>query len=254
MTVPMVPTLINGRWELLLPEHRAERPQWRIENGGWEPERLASMAANIGRGDVVYDVGAEEGDMPALWAQWGAEVVLFEPNPRVWPNIRAIFDANLLTHRVLGCWVGFAGPTDYVPMPSLPGTGWATAGHWPTAALGPVIGDHGFLNLSERPDVPAVTLNTAATRWAPPTAVTIDVEGAELAVLQGAAAVVLTDHRPLLWVSVHPEFMAEMYGTSPDDLAQLLGAHGYQWRVLAHDHEAHWFCWPAERAESVVHL
>lgn len=242
----MCPTVINGEWVLELPEHRAARPQWDIANGGWEKERLASMHANIEPGQLVYDIGAEEGDLPALWASWGADVVLFEPNPRVWPNIKVIFEANDLADRVRGCFVGFAGDTDTYPEGALPGTGWA-GGWWPDAALGEVIGDHGFMNLCERPDVPSVTIDQARLIVGKPDAITIDVEGAELQVLEGARATLTGIDQPTVWVSIHPEFMAEMYGTHPDDIHNLMAWCGYRSKHLATDHEQHWVFWPKER-------
>ena len=109
--VKMIPTYINDRWVLILPEHRHDRPEW----PWWEATRLAAMYHFIGEGDVVYDIGAEEGDFPALFAKWGAQVVLVEPNPLVWPNIKAIFDANELSHMVIGSFVGFASDTNAEP-------------------------------------------------------------------------------------------------------------------------------------------
>jgi hypothetical protein len=138
MTVPMIPTAINGRddWTLLLPEHRHFRREW----PWFEAGRLHAMRHFIGDGDVVFDIGAEEGDFPALWATWGAEVVLVEPNDRVWPNIRAIFEANDLGHRVLATFSGFAGPEPR----DLPEQSWLHVDGWPNSAYGAVIGDHGF--------------------------------------------------------------------------------------------------------------
>lgn len=239
----MVPTMINERWELLLPEHRAARPEWPY----WERERMASMRDHLGSGDVIYDVGAEEGDMPALWATWGCDVAAFEPNPLVWPNMRVIWEANHLPSP-LGCFVGFAGSTDTPAVEQLDGTGWFFD-DWPPAAYGAVIGNHGFMNLCERPDVPSITLNTASTRVSPPTAITVDVEGAEFHVFKGAAAVVLTEHRPKLWISVHPQFMADMYDEHPGQLHSLLVAHGYRGRLLASDHEEHWLYLPEEMGQ-----
>lgn len=244
--VEAVPTLINGRWTLLLPEHRAARPQWGdwIDGAGrarhgWEAERLASMHANLRPGDVVYDVGAEEGDLPALWASWGCHVVLAEPNPRVWPNIRFIWRANGLPPP-LATWPGFLGDVDRTVVGErgpelLDGDTW-----WPACAGGPVIGDHGFCNLWERPDLPATTVDALVASGVPaPDALTIDVEGAELRVLLGAERT-LAEHRPLVWVSVHPEFMADGYGDHPAQLHQLLAEHGYAGEHLATDHEQHW--------------
>lgn len=232
--VPMVETWINGRWRLLLPEHRAARPEW----PWWEAGRLAAMHHHLSPGDVVYDIGAEEGDFPALFASWGCEVVLVEPNPRVWPNIRAIFDANDL--RPLRWWVGFAAAeNDYDPdaFPSI-----IEMPPWPRCAFGPVIGNHGFLTLWERPEVDRITIDTLAAITRPPTAITIDVEGAELQVLLGARQV-LAEHRPKVFLSLHPDFMAA-YGDDPVEVLDLMEAAGYECTFIAEDHEVHFLFLP----------
>lgn len=225
-------TLINGRWPLLLPDHRADRPEW----PWWEATRLAHMHHHLGNGGhVVYDIGAEEGDLPALWASWGNDMVLFEPNSRVWPNVRAIWDANGLPDP-LACFVGFAA-SESSPLVQFKSP-------WPDCADGPLIPDHGFLNLSERDDVQRTRLDDVAN-GNPPTAITIDVEGAELHVLQGAEQV-LREYRPLVWVSVHPPFMADMYRHTPAMLHDFMADCGYEARYLCTDHEEHWSWSPAE--------
>lgn len=224
----MTPTLINGRWTLNLPEHRAARPEWVT---GWEVQRIATMALVIQPTDVVFDIGAEEGDLSALWASWVPEgrVVVVEPNPRVWPNIKAIFEANSLA--TPSCFVGFAaGTANSCQLDNI----------WPECAAGPVIGDHGFLNLAED-DGARTTIDhlAAAAGW--PNVVTIDVEGAELEVLKGAANV-LDDARPEVFVSVHPEFMAHHWRQTPAQLFALMDRHAYRHHLLAADHELHfWF-------------
>lgn len=232
----MIETLVNGRWPLLLPKHRATRPEW----PWWEATRLAAMAHHIGPGDVVWDVGAEEGDFPALWASWGAQVVLAEPNPLVWPNIKAIFEANQLPDPAL-CWPGFLGASIVEGPREYSGTG-----PWPASADGPVIGDHGFCQLNERPDLPASTIDALVVDGAPaPTVLTLDVEGSELHVLWGAEDT-LDHHRPIVFVSIHPEFMAEQYG-QPDGVQRirdLMAGHGYQEQFLSIDHEHHWMFLP----------
>lgn len=235
----MIPTLINERWTLLLPAHRAERQEWPV----WEIERLAAMAELIGPGDLVYDIGAEEGDFPALWASWGADVVLAEPNPRVWPNIRAIFEANGLEDRVRGWWVGFAGdePRD-CPEWDAEHVHAADGRGWPSCALGRIIGDHGFLVLPERPDCPVITIDQLAMFYEPPSVITIDVEGAELTVLRGARGV-LASARPAVFVSVHidmPWIDEKFPGDTGDKVAEYMESLGYSGRHLATDHEEHW--------------
>ena len=83
-------TLINRRWELELPDFRATRPGW----SWWEHEALKILHAVIRPGDVVWDIGSELGDLAALYASWGARVVLVEPEPTMWPWIRWTFQAN----------------------------------------------------------------------------------------------------------------------------------------------------------------
>ena len=70
------PTRINDTWTMRLPSHRALQ-YIRPEGGGkWELERLAAMHDTIKPSDVVYDIGAEQGDMTALFAQWAPEGAL----------------------------------------------------------------------------------------------------------------------------------------------------------------------------------
>lgn len=239
----MIETTINGRWALKLPEHRAARPVW----AWWEATRLACMHHYLGQGGhVVWDVGAEEGDFPALWASWGNSVVLWEANSAVWPNIKAIWKANGLSDP-LATFPGFAadhnGDNDLLHLRRFGEPGRPV---WPTAADGPVIGDHGFRNLSERPDIPRLTIDTAAAYAPPPTAITLDVEGSEYRVLLGAEDV-LTRNRPLVWVSVHRDFMRDMYDDTPEDLDNFMADLAYERTPLTTDHEAHVWYWPKER-------
>ena len=89
----MIKTILNGEFEMVLPKHRADRPEWHSE-AGWEKLRLKSMHERIGKGDVVYYVGSEQGEFPALCQMWGAEVVLFEPNPKVWSHLPLTWTSN----------------------------------------------------------------------------------------------------------------------------------------------------------------
>jgi hypothetical protein len=246
---PVIDTRINGRWWLKLPEHRAHRPEWPT----WERERLTAMHATItamvaaepritsldgtdhgpAHRPLVYDIGAEEGDLPALWALWGARVAMFEPNPRVWTNIRTIWEANGLIP--YWCFAGFAGPDHHIP----DGCAYADVSSlgdvWPGCATGPVIDDHGFCNLWERPDLPRTTIDIAPGQ---PAVITLDVEGAEYEVLRGAEQT-LRDHRPVVFASVHPAFMLDMYGYRDERLHAYMGGLGYEGTHLATDHEQH---------------
>lgn len=234
----MIPTVINERWTLLLPSHRAERAEW----PHWERDRTAAVVATIEalserlvRRPVVFDIGAEEGDLPGLWSYVGADLCLFEPNYRVWPNIRAIFEANDLDPP-LRCWVGFAGDVDEYDF-AVPFTS------WPECAYGDVIGDHGFCHLWERPDIPKVTIDSFVIGTGiRPDVINMDVEGSEGRVLAGAGQTLL-NARPVVFVSVHPPFMESMfdkYGDTPESLHAFMDGCGYDAVHLVTDHEEHW--------------
>lgn len=288
--VPMREVQINGRWPLMLPEHRAAREEWTT---GWEPERLDSMYANLRPGDVVYDIGTEEGDLSALFARWvrgvGARsqcercrqvrepepskngpydacgwcdsqefvtlpptgpggVVLVEPNPRVWPNIRVIWEANRLPNP-LAAYACFVGAEDRARAGN--DHLWGAFDDWPRCAHGEVIGDHGFLNLLEHPDHQVVTVDTIASTVAPPTAITMDVEGAEILVARGMQETLAT-HRPLVWVSVHAEAMFHDHGVYQAEFHSEFHRHGYEKVLLGFDHELHVFYFPSERRDEVT--
>jgi hypothetical protein len=100
--------IVNGRWPLTVPDESASTPGW----GWWEVERLAAMYACIRPGDVVWEVGAERGYQAALYATWGARLVLVEAQPD-WNGIADVFEANGVTFEALiGERVGSGGLRD----------------------------------------------------------------------------------------------------------------------------------------------
>lgn len=224
---------VNGKWDILLPDHRAERPEWYTKKG-WERERLDSMAKHIGKKDVVYYVGAEEGDMAALCALWGAKVGLIEPNDKVWPNIKQIWTENKLPDPIF-CFSGFASKAN---VDFARGMSYG----FPASADGPVIGDHGFKELSFPQDIPQTRIDDISGYQAipAPTAISIDVEGSEFEVLRGAEKV-LKEHHPKIWLSGHPEFMFKHFGEYMGDLRNWIKDRGYKEKLLAYDHELHFF-------------
>lgn len=243
----MVPSLLNGRWQLTIPEHRAARPAW-YTSRGWERRRLDAMADVISPGDVVVDVGAEEGDMSALCALFAGPtgaMILAEPNPKVWPNIRAIFEHPDNSSRlapVLDWWVGFFSAEDvpHPPNDNVTDLSGMIDG-WPECAYGDLIGDHGFRHLAQEADAtPQVRLDTfTATLGATIDVVTMDVEGAEFEVLKGAYEVLAND-KPTVFVSIHPPTLMDLYQTEPHEIHQWMASLGYTARYITTDHEEHW--------------
>lgn len=229
----MKKVLINGEFEIILPEHRANREEWTSEKG-WEKKRLQSMHENLGKGDVIFYVGSEEGEMPALCQMWGAEVVMFEPNDRVWPNTKAIWDANKLDPP-LGCFVGFASNR------TTPGSPFYIR-KFPECANGEVIGDHGFKELIEPGMIAQVKVDditlVALTGTKVITAISIDVEGSEWEVLKGAEQT-LKKFKPKIWLSLHPEFLFRMYGKYSYEVRRWIIDLGYTEELIDYQHEVH---------------
>lgn len=242
----MIPTKINGKWWVTLPEHRAARPEWVT---GWERERLDSMHDYLthitpGRRPVIIDVGAEEGDMPALYSMWGCDVVLIEPNPKVWPNIKAIWEANELRAPLIN-FVGFAAEMSHVApyRDSVGGKGLIGQDGWPFCARDEVIGDHGFRHLAQQADeTPCITIDDLVGDQHID-AITMDVEGSELRVVVGAAKVLERDH-PLVWVSCHTdyEWNDKWYeGVRVEQVIDAMGAYNYEAVHICNElHEDHW--------------
>ncbi len=252
----MVDCLINGKFKIKLTEHRAKRPEWTSKNG-WEKKRLESMHKNIGKGDVVYYVGAELGEMPALCQMWGARVMLFEPNHTAWPVIKAVWEANKLK-RPLGIFAGFASNVDR-PVPPNPdkelykGYGWTFGKDtWPHFAEGKIVEAHGFSELYKEADgLPQYKIDNIVEGgiWdfgkkkqlnIPPTAISLDVEGSEWRVLEGAKETI-KKYKPKIWLSGHPEFMMHQYEENLMDLREWIKRFGYKETLLDYKHEVHLF-------------
>lgn len=229
-------TLISKRWEIVLPQHRHDALDW----DNWEKERLDALHKNIEPGDLLIDVGAEQGDLSCLFSMWGADVALVEPNPKFWPTIKQIFDAN--AQLPLKTFAGFASnknvtPTDLLESPFAlePQRG------WPGCAYMDAIQNNDFRNVLERAhDTPQIKLDSF--RPGIVKIINCDVEGAEWEVLKGAEWI-LTRDKPLVFVSVHPEFMQNDYGYTQYDMTFWMESLGYEWEVLAIDHETHVAFW-----------
>jgi FkbM family methyltransferase len=228
----MVKVVINGEFEITLPKHRADRPDW-YQESGWEKPRLKSMHENLGKGDVMYYIGAEEGEMPALCQMWGAETVLFEPNPKVWSHFPLLWEHNNL-EMPLACIPGFASDknNDLARI---------YYGEWPPEVNSVIEAAHGFKELQYEADMYGQTTIDSLVYdhgVKPPTAISIDVEGSEWRVLGGAKRV-LEEHKPKIWLSGHPEFMMMYWNEYLYDLRQFIKGFGYKEEFLDYQHEVH---------------
>lgn len=232
--VKMIKTNLNGLDELIIPEHRAARPDWHTKKG-WEKQRHQSMKQHIGKDDFVYYVGAEEGEFPALCSKWGAQVVMFEPNPKVWGNIKSIWIANKLKNPI--CVEAFASNENK-------NNAIIHNGSFPAVADEPPIGNHGFKELYlEGENYPQIKIDTIAEQIDKPTALIMDVEGSEYEVLKGAHES-LIKWRPKIWLSLHPEFIFHQWGIYGREVRDFIIGIGYQEYLLEYEHEVHFYYEP----------
>jgi FkbM family methyltransferase len=224
-------TKINGKYELFLPEHRAMRPEWKIENGGWEVARIEAMLQRITKQDVVFDIGTEEGDISALIAKYTAcEMVLIEPNNLAWPNMKAIWEANI-GNKPRDFFPGFFSNRDYLQY----------CLKWDDISTEELISDHGFKQLHERyPDIAQIRMDQYCSAMNIfPTVITMDVEGSEFEVIKGAEKTI-REHKPLIFMSIHGAFMHEHYGQHIGDMLKFIHDCGYRHEVIELDyHELH---------------
>ena len=231
-------------YELDLPDFLASWDVWDY----WERERVHSMRDHLIDSDVLWDVGAESGWCSLVYAEFVGpnHMVLIEPTPEFWPNIRATW-----RRRYQGppraCYQGLLSDLDHVPdeipWPVKVNTvdpNWSQD-PWPQAAYGDLIDRIAYRYIHEHSDSTAqLTADTLAGFVGPPSALTMDVEGAELVVLRGARHI-LSVLRPKVWVSIHPDLALRDYGTTTEDLMEFMAGFGYEAEHLATDHEEHWY-------------
>lgn len=189
-----------------------------------EDERLGAVAANEGQmlrrllaavreGDTFFDVGANIGTISLPVAMTGAECLAFEPAPA---NAARLAE-NAELNRLGNVTVVEAAMWSQSGTVALRVDGTEGAGRSRVVDAG---GD-------ETVEVPAATLDQfAGGGAAAPDLLKIDVEGAELEALRGAAATLAAGRVREVFVETHP-LQLEERGTSEPEVAALLGDLGY---------------------------
>lgn len=218
----------GGSIPLTLFSFRCELEDYENE---WEIEYVRELIGTLKEGMVVYDIGAENGELSVLCGKivGGWNVHLFEPNKDYFPNIKAIWEANSLP-KPRNCFNGYVyeKSSDAVLYSDLDSLG-----------VGEIF--HGCLHPNNI-DMPmqTVSLDDYCKEFNPPNVVIMDIEGAELSVIRGAKEV-MAKYAPIFFISIHrPFFINHRSNGTKEDLMKLLYDNGYKAIHLADDHEEHW--------------
>lgn len=236
---------INGKWPIVLPDSSAD--EWlgnmKFHNNSWEMPRLLKIEAFVkdfnkkhGKKPIIMYIGAYKGDMAALMASWGADLILMESTPAFWTIIKECWDLNPELPKPLGFWSGLMGGEVKGEIPSLT--------EWPTRTAEYIEGKVGFTHLAESGDdvehFPQMTIDEFVKRTGLiPDMVTMDVEGSELPIMYGGVETLInTDAQYMM--SLHPEFGFHNHGYYMRELFDLFGNNGYIWDYIDYDHEWHY--------------
>ena len=185
-------------------------------HGGYEDREIAELCKSIPTGGTVLDVGANIGLSALEFARAtgaGGKVLAFEPHPDTAARLRANLERNRIGNvEIVQSAVGAA-----------PGTVTFNESADATLSSATLVPR----NLVRSFDVPLTTVDLTWAQAGKPqvSALKIDVEGGELAVLQGATELLARDH---------PVILLEAWGADQlDPIHALLTAAGYERRQPA---------------------
>ena len=177
------------RFEVTLPMDKA------IWAGTCEPLFAAAIADGVKQGDVCYDIGGYRGYMTGVMALAGASrVIVFEPLPENQAALRRLCALNpQLTIELQSFAVGDSdGTIELKVMPD------ASMGKLVTSSFQAGVPFAAVIDVTIR----RLDTLVASREIPPPNLIKIDVEGAEMDVLRGAAQV-LRASRPRIFLEAH---------------------------------------------------
>lgn len=218
-------------YELILNEPLAS---WDVYDY-WERERVESMRKHLVKGDILFDIGTESGWCNLVYAHMvGPEnIVLMEPTPEFWANIKALWEKNYPNILPLACYSGLISDkttsNKVLPLKT-----------FPPEAEGDLIDRNSYKYIhQDGQTIPQITIDDYVKKTGiVPTALTMDTEGAELLILTGAVKT-LTNNSLKVWVSEHDDLAERDYGVKSDAIPDFMRSLGYTAEILATDHERH---------------
>jgi FkbM family methyltransferase len=192
-----------------------EFERFSIRDLGDERKIITQLLGELGPEDIFYDIGANVGTYTCYAAaELGAgQTVAFEPETRNAQRLRENLERNGLDAEVLEVALS------------------DTDGTVSLALAGPDVGEGEHAIATDDTDgaieVPSARGDSLvrARELPPPTVVKIDVEGAELAVLEGMEEI-LEGHCRIAYVELHDDRIGS-FDAAPADVVALLESNGF---------------------------
>lgn len=188
-----------------------------IWTGAYETDLAEAVAAAVCKGDVCFDIGAYRGFFSGVFALAGAgQVVAFEPFPENCTQLQRLSAANprlplSFEHVAVG---GEEGVVQFHVMPD------SSMGKLASSSFQADVPSAAVLK------VPLKTIDglIGEGKYPAPQVIKIDVEGAEVEVLQGGKKTLET-HKPILFIEAHSESLKA-------ECTELLTSFGYNVTVF----------------------
>ena len=186
--------------------------------GHYQDDVMAALQNLLSPGDTLWDVGANYGYM-SLWVDrhFGGRVktVAFEPSPIVLPNLRANLRENDASHIeiVEDACSDSSGTVEFFM---------AEHKSWNATLIPEFADQHGQ---TSRIEIQAVTIDELVTTRTPPDVLKIDVEGAELMVVEGGRRF-LSESRPPMVIEYNRRAVDDI-GRTGDEFLDVFRSLGY---------------------------
>ncbi|MFM8857493.1 MAG: FkbM family methyltransferase [Actinomycetota bacterium] len=188
--------------------------QFRVVEHGGETEYTAAMLGDLRSGDVLYDVGANVG-MVTLHASKICRTIAFEPDPSFRQRLEA--NASLNPGRTFTLeQIAISDSDGSVDL-------YTDGADGNSPSLVHQRGEGCRVSVTAR----ALDSLVSEGRLPSPTVIKLDIEGAEILALRGGARLLAGPDRPrALFIEVHDALLPG-FGSSSDEVLQLLDRFGY---------------------------
>jgi FkbM family methyltransferase len=190
--------------------------------GEYEPQICDELRARLKPGSIFLDIGANIGYLSLYAARLvgpKGKVISFEPNPSAYSMLRRNLSLNKfenVTTFQLGLSNGPGEASLYL-----------TQGNSGSASLRSGSGEAITINLE------AYDYLAREAGWPAPDVVKIDVEGAEVRVLQGMEDLLSSQTRPETVLCEVSEWSLRCLGSSREELLTKMAGHGYKPRIIS---------------------